>query len=151
MASRLLSRPQCVIKVMCDRYHMNMMTSWHEQTNLTTVRGLQLIFCSLQWRHNGCDGVSNHQPHNCLLKRLFRRRSKENSKAPRHWPLCGELTGNWRHHAIVVNQHVVNKQSGCRWFDTPCMVFMWRHSKWLATRALSQYKDRLIYMWRFPC
>ena len=21
---------------------------------------------SLQWRHNGCDGVSNHQPHGCL-------------------------------------------------------------------------------------
>ena len=22
---------------------------------------------SLQWRHNGRDGVSNHQPHHCLL------------------------------------------------------------------------------------
>ena len=21
---------------------------------------------------------------------------KENIKAPRHWPLCGEFTGNWR-------------------------------------------------------
>ena len=31
---------------------------------------------TLQWRHNGRDGVSNHQPHDCLLKRLFRRRSK---------------------------------------------------------------------------
>ena len=35
---------------------------------------------SLQWRHNGCDGVSNHQPHHCLLNRLFRRKSKETSK-----------------------------------------------------------------------
>ena len=26
---------------------------------------------SLQWRHNGVDGVSNHQPHDCLLYRLF--------------------------------------------------------------------------------
>ena len=32
---------------------------------------------SLQWRHNECDGVSNHQPHDCLLNRLFRRRSKK--------------------------------------------------------------------------
>ena len=24
----------------------------------------------LQWRHNGRDGVSNHQPHHCLLNRL---------------------------------------------------------------------------------
>ena len=35
---------------------------------------------SLQWRHIGRDGVSNHQPHHCLLNRLFRRRSKKTSK-----------------------------------------------------------------------
>ena len=34
----------------------------------------------LQWRHNGHDSVSNHQPHDCLLNRLFRRRSKKTSK-----------------------------------------------------------------------
>ena len=28
----------------------------------------------LEWRHNGLDSVSNHQPHDCLLNRLFRRR-----------------------------------------------------------------------------
>ena len=49
---------------------------------------------SLRWRHNGRDGVSNHQPHDCLLNYLFRRRSKENIKATRHWPLCGEFTGD---------------------------------------------------------
>ena len=35
---------------------------------------------SLQWRHNGHDSVSNHQPHECLLNRLFRRRSEKTSK-----------------------------------------------------------------------
>ena len=35
---------------------------------------------ALQWRHNDHDGVSNHQPHGCLLSRLFRRRSKKTSK-----------------------------------------------------------------------
>ena len=34
----------------------------------------------LQWRHNDNDGVSNHQPHSCLLNRLFRHRSKKTSK-----------------------------------------------------------------------
>ena len=34
----------------------------------------------LQWRHNERDVVSNHQPHDCLLSRLFRRRSKKRSK-----------------------------------------------------------------------
>ena len=27
----------------------------------------------LLWRHNGRDSVLNHQPHDCLLNRLFRR------------------------------------------------------------------------------
>ena len=34
----------------------------------------------LQWRHNERAGVSNHQPRDCLLNRLFRRRSKKISK-----------------------------------------------------------------------
>ena len=36
---------------------------------------------SLQWRHNEYDGVSNHQLHDCLLKRLFRRRSKKHQSS----------------------------------------------------------------------
>ena len=35
---------------------------------------------ALQWRHNGRDSVSNHQPHDCLLNCLFRRWSKKTSK-----------------------------------------------------------------------
>ena len=35
---------------------------------------------SLHWCHNDHDGVSNHQPHGCILNRLFRRRSKKTSK-----------------------------------------------------------------------
>ena len=34
----------------------------------------------LHWRHNDHEGVSNHQPHGCLLNRIFRRRSKKTSK-----------------------------------------------------------------------
>ena len=32
---------------------------------------------ALLWRHNEHNGVSNHQPHHCLLDRLFRRRPKK--------------------------------------------------------------------------
>ena len=35
---------------------------------------------SVHLRHNGRDGVSNHQPHDCLLNHLFRRKSKKTSK-----------------------------------------------------------------------
>ena len=34
---------------------------------------------SLEWRHYERDGVSNHQPYDCLLNRLFRRRSTKTS------------------------------------------------------------------------
>ena len=35
------------------------------------------VCITLRWRHNGRDSVSNHQPHHCLLNRLFRRSSKK--------------------------------------------------------------------------
>ena len=35
---------------------------------------------TLHWRHNELDGVSDHQPHDCLLTCLFRHRSKKTSK-----------------------------------------------------------------------
>ena len=49
---------------------------------------------TLQWRHNGRDSISNHQPHGCLLNRLFRRRSKKTSKLRVTGLLCGEFTGD---------------------------------------------------------
>ena len=81
-------------------------------------------FCmsiTLQWRHNGLDGVSNHQPHHCLLSRLFGRRSKKTSKL-RVTGLCaGNSSGTgefpaqmasnaenvsiwWRHHERIFYQ-----------------------------------------------
>ena len=52
---------------------------------------------SLRWRHNGHDGVSNHQHNDRLLNRLFRRRSKKISKpcvtgiCERNSPVSGEF------------------------------------------------------------
>ena len=46
----------------------------------TAVQGEGISIYTLQWRHNGRDSVSNHQPHDCLLNRLFRRRSKKTFK-----------------------------------------------------------------------
>ena len=46
-----------------------------------TLRPEQFVdIDSLQWSHNGHDGVSSHQPHHCLVTSLFRRRSKKTSK-----------------------------------------------------------------------
>ena len=41
---------------------------------------LSRYFNSFHWRHNERDGVSNHQPHDCLRDCLFRHRSKKTSK-----------------------------------------------------------------------
>ena len=74
--------------------------------------------CILQWHYNKRNGISNHQPHDGLLNRLFKVQIKENIKALRQWPLCGEftMTGEfpaqrasnaenvsiwWRHHEII--------------------------------------------------
>ena len=70
---------------------------------------------TLQWRHNGRDGVSNHRPHDCLLNRLFRRRSTKIWKlhvtgiCAGNSPVTGEFPAQmtshaenvfiwWRHH-----------------------------------------------------
>ena len=71
--------------------HCNVTTKWHKvPPNLrrvgTVVSNLLLAYSEytltspLQWRHNERDDVSNHQPHDCLLDLLFRRRSKKTSK-----------------------------------------------------------------------
>ena len=47
---------------------------------LSVFDNVQWNIQALQWRQNGRDGVSNHQPHDCLLNRLFGRRSNKTSK-----------------------------------------------------------------------
>ena len=50
------------------------------------------VCITLQWRHSGRDGVSNHQPHHCSLNRLFRRRSKKTNKnSPNKWPVTRKM------------------------------------------------------------
>ena len=75
------------------------------------------IVVALQWRHNGRDSVPNHQPHDCLLNRLFRRISEKTSKlrvtglcagnSPRIGEFPAQMASNadnvsiwWRHHGF---------------------------------------------------
>ena len=59
------------------------------------------LMYTLRWRQNGRDSISNHQPHDCLLNRLFRRRPKKTSKL-RVTGLCARdrwiprTNGQWR-------------------------------------------------------
>ena len=111
---------------LCRYRNHNRIRSWNR---LSFIMGIPVpmgriiyiekSFVSLPWRRNGRDSVSNHQPHDCLLNRLFRRRSKKTSKL-RVTGLCagnspgtGEFPAQmasyaenvsiwWRHHGDAV-------------------------------------------------
>ena len=90
----------------------------------------------LQWRHDGRDGVSNHQPCDCSLNRLYRCRSKK-TPSLRVTGLCvgnSPVTGEfhtqrasnaenvciwWRHHAYL---HML-QQNCCLVVSTPFNAF----------------------------
>ena len=94
---------------------------------------LQLKTATIRWRHNGHDGLKNHQPHDRLLNRLFRRRSKKTSKlrvtglcagnSPGTGEFLAQMTSNgenfsiwWRHHKTAdmsVWMGYAQKQNWC--------------------------------------
>ena len=98
--SAIMFRSQCVLTIYIEELGHNLPNSQipqctspimhHFVTEMCTFLRIIVIKCyivgyscnalTLQWRHNGLDSVSNHQPHHCLLSRLFRRRSKKTSK-----------------------------------------------------------------------
>ena len=55
-------------------------TRWTSKHPTAAQITASLFSTTLQWRHNESDGVSNHRRLDCLLHRLFRRRSKKTSK-----------------------------------------------------------------------
>ena len=73
---------------------------------------------TLQWRNNECNGVSNHQPRDCLLNHLFKPLIKETSKfrvtglCEGNSPVTGKFPAQrasisenvsfwWRHHDLI--------------------------------------------------
>ena len=100
---------------------------------------------SLQWRHNGHDGISNHQPYDCLLNRLFRRRSKKTSKlrvtglSAGNSPGTGEflaqmassaenLSIRWRHHLAKAVKSTTCNTSHNLCSPLCCALFCHSHS-----------------------
>ena len=89
----------------------------------------------LQWRHNGRDRVSNHQPHDCLLHRLFR----GPVNYPHKWPVTRKMfpfddvimprdIPERRHESSSTPHHCLHliRRSGCiRSLLHPPMIFYW--------------------------
>ena len=78
---------------------------------------------SLQWRHNGHDRVSNHQPHDCLLNRIFRRRSKKTSKL--------RVTGLWAGNSPGTGEFPAQMAS-----NAENVSIWWRHHEWRKDHSL---------------
>ena len=94
--------------------------------NAFQVYPQRMTRCLLQWRHNERDGVSNHQPHDCLLNRLLRRRSKKTSKLR----VTGLCTGNSSVAGEIPTQRASNAENVSIW---------WRH------HVLKEFKSVLKY------
>ena len=79
---------------------------------------------TLQWRHNGHNGVSNHRRIDCLLNRLFRRRSKKTSKLR----VTGLCEGNSPVIGEFPAQRVSNTENNFIWWrhhENQCSIHTW--------------------------
>ena len=85
---------------------------------------------ALRWRHNGPDSVSNHQPHHCLLNRLFRRRSKKTSKLR----VTGLCVGNSPGTGGFPAQMASNAENVSIWWRLHRSVFSNHFEIWQAAR-----------------
>ena len=70
-----------------------------------------LLNVPVRWRHNGHDGVSNHQPHDCLLNHLFRHISKKTSELR----VAGLCSGNSPVTGEFPAQRASNPEKVCIW------------------------------------
>ena len=67
-----------------------------------------------QWRQNDCDGISNYQPRDCLLNRLFKAQINETSKL--------RITGICEGNSPVTGEFLAQRAS-----NTENVSIWWRH------------------------
>ena len=57
------------VSIVLNKFHAKYWLYCKQHYKLKVHFGKIAPVISLQWRHNGRDGVSNHQPHDCLTNR----------------------------------------------------------------------------------
>ena len=94
-------------------------------------------FCrsTLQRRHSGRDGVSNHQHYDCLLNRLFRRKSKKTSKL--------RVTG-----LCAGNSPVTDEFPAYRTSNAENVSIWWRHHDMAANGSSGCHHTMLVHVFR---
>ena len=116
----------------------------------------------LRWHHNQHDSVSNHQPHDCLLNRLFGRKSKKTPKlrvtglcagnSPGTGEFPAQRASNAENVSIWLRHHVGKYLDTWRWKKTD--------SKHMIQPLISRYVSfshslrnpfQNRYTWTCPC
>ena len=99
---------------------------WFRECLATGQMASHCLDQSLRWRHNGHDGVSNHQHHHCLLNHLFGCRSKKTSKLR----VTGLCVGNSPGTGEFPAQRTSDAENASIW---------WRHHEWWPTTVTNIY------------
>ena len=93
----------------------------------------------LQWRHNGHNGVSDHQSHDCLLNRLFRRRSKKTPKLR----VTGLCAGNSPVTGEFIAQTAINAVNVSIWWLAEKRLFT--INIWIKKKNILSLKQRVYH------
>ena len=117
----------------------------------------------MQWHHNWCDRVSNHQTHDRFPNRLFRRRSEKTSKlrvpglCACNSPVTGEFPAQMASNAKNVSIWWRHHDSGPWWIwyfewsvlSTYSMVvsFVTTHLKWICATVSQKDFNSTRYTW----
>ena len=118
--------------------------TYNRSSVYTHMQASHFHLINITARHNERNSAANHRRLDYLLNRLFRCRSKKTSKlhgiglSEGNLPVTSEFLDSSYHQAI--SKHGIDYT----WHGVDGSLFS-------ANRAPSQYKDRLIYVWRFPC
>ena len=97
---------------------------------------MQLSKTTLQWRHNECDGVSNHQPLDCLLNvcsGTYQRKHQSSVSRSQWGQSLSQRASNaeiffiwWRHYELAhftSNTNVITAKQG-----TECLSVVWLYN-----------------------
>ena len=127
--------------------------AWNHSFFTHTLLASLALWKPLQWCHNDRNGVSNHRRLECLLKRLFRRRSKKTLK------LC--VTGLCKGNSPVTDESSAQRASNTEMFPFDVVIMhtvalmtmkqTWR--KWVnksheSTKSDSKAKQNHMYILR---
>ena len=113
---------------------------------------------SIRWHHNGLDSVSNHQPHHCLLNRLFRRRRKHQSSASLAfvWGIHrgpAQMASNAENVSIMSFHVISHKMSFYNSCSTPgycILIYLSRHWMVVTRQSMTRSSNGNIFRFTGP-